>query len=312
MLGVIIGKVLEDIDCKHWSNRQMLKTLTVALFAFVCLAICAGEADGTYEKAMASLRDAEADHAKLVPAIKLLIEAEQGYEKAGDDVKAALTNSAIYWARKRMTVADLPTIEITKKIETVMKAIPVSQAGSMLVKAEEFAKKNPNNHLEIAIVYFEIADRFPDDVSGRAAMKLSLSAMSKIQSNSTAAQTPSTGKVVSKIFSSNLPSVPFKDGENFYSNRKYVVKNVPEKYIGWAMLQVKAGVGVNKIKLAQPATVLFVYHEDSKVPEGFELTEDTVTVMNPSATSRLIYSKKCQGEISFPPGAYFLVVESKP
>lgn len=157
-----------------------MKYLAVLLLA--CLSCFPDDADDIFAKGMAELQASQSDHSRLMPAIKLLIDAEALFEKAGNNEKAANANSSIYWARKRMTVADLgisPPAEVSAKLESVSKPIPDTQAADMLSKAEAFAKAHSEDHLAIAIRFFEIADRFPLSEHGRRAMKTSLDEMQK-------------------------------------------------------------------------------------------------------------------------------------
>ena len=166
-------------------KTAMLKILDAALFVFVCLAAHSSEADVAYDKAMASLRDAESDHAKLVPAIRLLGEAQSLFEKGGDAERATTINSCLYWAKKKLTLADTeilkPMAEVVKRLETASAPAPVSQAKAMLERADKFAKSHATDHMSIAVQYFEIADRFPESDDGRKALKLSLGAMQNVK-----------------------------------------------------------------------------------------------------------------------------------
>ena len=176
----------------------MLKTLSVALLAFVCLAVHTSEADIAYDKAMASLRDAEADHAKLVPAIRLLGEAQSLFEKGGDSERAITINSCLYWAKKKLTLADTealkPMAEVVKRLETASAPAPVSQAKTMLERADKFAKSHATDHMSIAVQYFEIADRFPTADEGRHAMSISLAEMQKVSERKQKVELPVADK----------------------------------------------------------------------------------------------------------------------
>ena len=154
--------------------------LLVVLPAFVF----AEEPDAVYKQGVAKLRDAQADHAALVPATKLLAQAAALYEAAGDEAKTAEVNSCLYWAKKKFTLADTEAVKgdavAVKRMETVAKAIPASEAKAMLEKAETFAKGHADDPLLTAIRYFEVGDRFPETAEGRKAIQQSLAAMQKV------------------------------------------------------------------------------------------------------------------------------------
>lgn len=147
--------------------------------------VCAGETDpdAIYKDGLAKLRQAQSDPGALVPAARLLSKAATLYENAGNEAKVQEVNSCLYWARKKMTLADVEklndNVEVTKTLEAAVKTVDVSEAQGWLDRADEFAKKQVDP-LVIAIRYFEVGDRFKDSDAGRKAIDLSLKAMQRI------------------------------------------------------------------------------------------------------------------------------------
>ncbi|MCY3020285.1 MAG: PEGA domain-containing protein [Planctomycetota bacterium] len=169
-------------------SDPMPRSRIMKWLAVVCLVLplllFAEEPEAVYKQGIAKLRDAQSDHAALVPATKLLAQAAALYEAAGDEAKTTEINSCLYWAKKKMTLADTEAVKgdavAVQRIETVAKAIPASEAKTMLDKAEAFAKGRADDPLLISIRFFEIADRFPDAPEGKKAMQQSLAAMQKV------------------------------------------------------------------------------------------------------------------------------------
>ncbi|HEY3320492.1 MAG TPA: hypothetical protein VGP72_08500 [Planctomycetota bacterium] len=153
----------------------------------------ADNADDTYKQGLAKLREAQTDHAALVPAVKLLAKAAALFEKVGAEPKVTEINSCLYWAKKRMTLADTKLLEepeAVKKLDEVIKPLAGTDAKTMLEKAEAFAAKA--EPLLAAVRLFEVADRFPDSTEGKKAMGLCLTAMAKIGSEQLAVYKPAT------------------------------------------------------------------------------------------------------------------------
>jgi len=156
----------------------------LVLFLIVGLACFAEDADAVYQQGLTKLRQSQSDQTALVPTTKLLAQAAALYEKMGEETKSAEVNSCLYWAKKKMTLADTNAfkgnLEVTKRLEATAKAVPVSEAQKMLERADAFAQGHADDPLLIAIHYFEIADRFKDNDTGRKAMDLSLKFMQQI------------------------------------------------------------------------------------------------------------------------------------
>lgn len=162
-----------------------MKRLMAAAFMSLVMSCCVAEdADAAFARAVAVLQQSQADHTQLVQAIKLLSDVAALYEKNGDDQKGASVNACLYWARKRMTLADTESLknaaEVGKRLEAVSKPVPTADAKAMLAKVDAFSQEHGHNQLLVAIRYFEIADRFPETEDGRKAMQLSLAAMQKV------------------------------------------------------------------------------------------------------------------------------------
>ena len=158
------------------------------LFTVILLSGAAFSADtdgeALYKQGLAQLRTAQSDHSALVPAAKLLTQAIAAFEIEKNEAKEAEVNSCLYWAKKKMTLADAEAYkgnaDVSKRLEESAKPMPASEAEGMFAKANAFAEGHADDPLLITIHYFEVADRFKDTDSGRKAMESSLKFMQMI------------------------------------------------------------------------------------------------------------------------------------
>lgn len=165
-----------------------MKSLSVCLIAWMLtMAVWAAEdPDKVYAEGVAQLQAAQADPKALVPAVKLLAKAYSLYEaaKAPED-KLQEVNSCLYWAKKKMTLADTESIKgeqtVVHRVDAAAKPVEMSDSAKWFKRADDFASKNATEQLIIAIRYFEVADRFKDSDEGRKAMDLSLKALQQVQ-----------------------------------------------------------------------------------------------------------------------------------
>src|SRR5438034_11502790 len=144
--------------------------ITLVSMQFINAAF-AEDAESVYQEGVAKLRLAQADHSALVPATKLLAKAAALFEAAGDEAKSAEVNSCLYWAKKKMTLADTQIVksnpEVSKRLEATAKELPVNEAEAMLKRADAFAQGHADDPLLAAIRYYEVGDRFKDNEFGR-------------------------------------------------------------------------------------------------------------------------------------------------
>lgn len=166
------------------SHRIKLLVIMAAMSALLTLEAFGEDAESVYKEGVAKLRLAQTDHSALVPATKLLAQAAALFEAAGDDAKSAEVNSCLYWAKKKMTLADTQAIkgnaEVAKRLVQTEKEIPVNEAEAMLKRADAFAQGHADDPLLIAIRYYEVGDRFKDNEFGRKAIELTLKYMQQV------------------------------------------------------------------------------------------------------------------------------------
>ncbi len=162
-----------------------MKSILLIVVFFLSLPVLASDADTVFVSGLEMLRLAQSDASKLVPATKLLAKAESLYESEGNDTKCAEVNSCLYWAKKKLTLADIESVKdnviVSRKLESASAPVAASDAQKWLDRADAFSGVHADDPLLIAIHYFEIADRFKDSDVGRKAMDASLKSMQRVK-----------------------------------------------------------------------------------------------------------------------------------
>ena len=127
----------------------------------------AEDADEVRERGIAALKESQTNPRAIVNAARLFVGAGAMYGDAGDEEKNVEMNSFLYWCKKKMTLADIEQFTkggeaaVTSKLAAVEKAAPkADEVQKWFDRADQFAKKNPDEHLLIAIRFYEVADRF--------------------------------------------------------------------------------------------------------------------------------------------------------
>ncbi len=149
------------------------------------------------------LAQAESKPERIIDAALAFGEALSLYQALGDTDNVCAMQANLYWCRKKMDAKQIEawlaakrkpapagspaamvkpeeSIQKLEKIEAaVAKPVKPAEAKAYFDRADKWAKAHPEEHLLIAIRWFEVADRFKDDALGRTAMELSLAAMAR-------------------------------------------------------------------------------------------------------------------------------------
>jgi hypothetical protein len=174
---------------KDKESEAPMKTIIAAVLSFMFSMFAAETPDQIRDRGFEALKAAQSDDTKTVEAARLLAQAAEAYEKAGDDNAASELGSYLYWCKKRMTLAQAETFaksgdsgkRITAKLDVVAsQKVAATEAGKWLEKAEAFAVAHPNDPLLCAIRYFEVADRFVGSQESLIAQRKSLDLMGKV------------------------------------------------------------------------------------------------------------------------------------
>ncbi|HLX62411.1 MAG TPA: hypothetical protein VKX17_14130, partial [Planctomycetota bacterium] len=146
------------------------------LLAIVCVhllssAVFAEETAAEFEaRGIAALKLSQAEPDAVISAAIYFGKAVAAYGQAKDDAKATEMNSFLYWCKKKMTLKQMDaflsagddTVAATAKHMKEMESAVLSpeHAKSYFERADAYAQAHPDEHLLIAVRYFEVADRF--------------------------------------------------------------------------------------------------------------------------------------------------------
>lgn len=157
-------------------------------------------------KGVGALRESQTNPKAIIEAARNFVAAADGL--AADDERAQELNAYIFWCAKKMSAEELEALTksglaaVTEKLREVEKLSPkADEVQAWNERAEKFAAANPNEHLLIAVRFFEVAGRFKGTDASFAAQERSLKEMqlaTKPESARTAetAVTPPPPKVV--------------------------------------------------------------------------------------------------------------------
>lgn len=179
--------------------------LVGSLLALLAMAPALPGADPTAQdfarQGLELMRQSDTDRTRIVDAALAFARALDGFEKAKDEENSASMKASIFWCKKRMSGDDIkaflaakkktegkdaPAVEAEQKQTEMLLAkvdqvadtkVDAGQAEAYFQRAEAFAKAHPDDALQVAIRWFEVADRFKDSDFGRKAQDLSLKAM---------------------------------------------------------------------------------------------------------------------------------------
>lgn len=161
------------------------------------------------------MQQADSEPRKIIDAAIVFHHALELYKKAGDDENVMAMQANIYWCKKRMNADQIrawlaakatkataiassraggnqdPTkakeaatqaaqAEIAKVNAVAERKVEIVESKAFFERAEAWVKRNPDKQLEIAIRWFEVADRFPDTPEGRKAQRFSLDAQTRV------------------------------------------------------------------------------------------------------------------------------------
>lgn len=143
---------------------------------------------GAYAREGLNLMQASDEKPGLVvdAAVNFLM-ARAIYSRAGDHEAVRGLNANLFWCKKRMTNDDLdryqaqvnrnPRLqEYHQAYEVAEAKVDTSQADTYLADAKTYANQHPQEHYQVAIRYFEVAERFAGSKAAVEAQRLSLQA----------------------------------------------------------------------------------------------------------------------------------------
>ena len=146
------------------------------------------QADALLAAGMAAMKESAATPGRAVDAILLFDQLLVLDKKLGDIDQECDVQANIFWCRKHLNIDEVKTYLAqkgsAKPAEAVLaelkasgdQALPASDAETYFNRAHTYAQEHPDRPLQIAIRYFEVAERFQGTPSGLNAQRLSLEA----------------------------------------------------------------------------------------------------------------------------------------
>lgn len=172
-----------------FTSMAKLNFYAIRLALFIALAASAFAADDAptlHKKGIEALKESQSNPEAIVTAARYFAQAAAQYEAQKNEALTVEMNSYLYWCKKKMTIKDIDAflkdgnVAVAERLKIVEKAPAQEEAQAWFDRADTYARAHPDEHLLIAVRYFEVADRFRESDAGRAAMSLSLKEMQQI------------------------------------------------------------------------------------------------------------------------------------
>ncbi len=140
---------------------------------------------------LAAMKASDNDTAKSIDAAIAFSKALHAYEQLDDQEACAEMRANIFWCKKRMNLDDLRaylarkgeanTSALQKAVEIADAKVPATEAKEYYDRAAKFAVDNAGKPLEMAIRWFEVAERFKGTEWGDRAQTQSMDAQRAAQ-----------------------------------------------------------------------------------------------------------------------------------
>jgi hypothetical protein len=146
------------------------------------------QADALIAAAMTAMKESSSTPGRAVDAILLFDQVLALDKKLGDVDQECDMQANIFWCRKHLNIDEVKTYLAqkgsTKPAEAVLAELKASSdqplapsdAETYFTRAHTYAQEHPERPLQIAIRYFEVAERFQGTPAGLNAQRLSLEA----------------------------------------------------------------------------------------------------------------------------------------
>ncbi len=166
-----------------------------SIIAFIVLALAATlaaaqDAADYRKQGIASLKESQTNPRAIVDAARNFAKAAALFEAQGKEEQVVEVNSYLYWCKKKMTMQDMDAFlaqgeaAVAEKLNAVeSKKVDMRDAQECLNCTEAFAKANPDEHLLVAVRYFEVADRFKGTDVSLKAQERSLKELTQAQAS---------------------------------------------------------------------------------------------------------------------------------
>jgi hypothetical protein len=169
----------------------MLILLTVGAALPAIEPTTAAEAEALVSQGMVAMRDANAEPKRIVDAAIAFGAALAYYDKVKNIDKVCDLQANIFWCKKRMSLDSLTDYVAQKHQDASLQAalatvdqvaattVPASEAQAYFDRAQAFADRHPDEPMQIAIHFFEVAERFQGSELSIKSQRLSLDAQQR-------------------------------------------------------------------------------------------------------------------------------------
>ena len=178
-----------------------MRSLLPSLLLLLCLSAHAltaaepasqAEAKALVDQAQAALVESDTKPERIIDAALGFAAALPWYEAQGDTDNICDIQASLFWCRKRMDAAtmkiyraklasgDAGTRATLAKVDAVTeRAVETNEAQGFMDRADTYAKAHPEELRQIAIRYYEVAERFQGTPTSLTAQRLSLDAQQR-------------------------------------------------------------------------------------------------------------------------------------
>jgi hypothetical protein len=137
------------------------------------------------ERGMTAMKDSFQRPAAIIDAAMSFSEARRLYQDQSDIEHVCEMQAYLFWCKRRMNLDELRSFvgqkdeaRLSKAVslvdEVAAKPVPSGEAQAYFDRARSYADQHPANHLEIAMRYFEVAERFQGSELSLKAQRISL------------------------------------------------------------------------------------------------------------------------------------------
>ncbi len=185
---------------------RMVCLISVVSLHLMLPAVLAEETAAEAEaQGIAALKHSQSEPDAIIAAAIYFGKSAAAYDQAKDEAKATEMNSFLYWCKKKMTLkqmdaflngGDASAIAIAKHMQEMEAVVvPAADAQNYFERADAYAQAHPDEHLLIAVRFFEVADRFIGTELSVKAQRRSLDEMQSVtQSAALAPRAPPAEK----------------------------------------------------------------------------------------------------------------------
>ncbi|MBA3937979.1 MAG: hypothetical protein H0X38_10990 [Planctomycetes bacterium] len=153
--------------------------------------LTADQAEALVQSGQLAMKDSDAKPERIVDAAIAFGAALPYFQAQGDTDRISELQADIFWCKKRMDldevkayvaqkhgdVANAAALATAERVAAAV--IPQSEGEAYFARAQTYAERHPQNDLEVAMRYFEVAERFQGSEVSLKAQKLSLEAQTR-------------------------------------------------------------------------------------------------------------------------------------